>query len=136
MLLTQNENAYKMRMREGFTLIELMIGIVIIGILVGGGMYTAMTVMENAKRSSTKTTLQTIKNSLMLYKQEKGEYPKSIQDLIAAGFMKKPIPEDGWGRRFVYRATPEGKNPYELFSYGPDGKAGGKASRIDAWTTK
>jgi general secretion pathway protein G len=130
------EMKHRSSLKSGFTLIELMIGIVIIGILVGGGMYTAMTVMENAKRSATKTTMQTIKNSLMLYRQEKGEYPKTIQDLIAAGFLKKPIPEDGWGKRFVYRVTSEGKNPYDLFSYGPDGKSGGKASRLDAWTTK
>ncbi len=124
------------RLKSGFTLIELMIGIVIIGIITGGVMYTAMTVMGNAKRSATKTTMQLIKNSLMSYHQEKGEYPKSLQELIAAGFMKKPLPKDGWERAFVYRVTAEGKNPYELFSYGPDGKSGGKASRLDVWTTK
>lgn len=124
------------RVRSGFTLIELMIGIVIIGILVGGGMYTAMTVMANAKRSATKTTLQTIKQSLLSYKQEKGDYPKSLQDLIAATFLAKPLPKDGWDQRFIYRVTTDGKNPYELFSYGPDGKSGGKASRLDVWTTK
>jgi general secretion pathway protein G len=122
------------RVRSGFTLIELMIGIVIIGILVGGAMYTAMTVMENAKRSATSNAIQTIKTSLMLYKQEKGDYPKALQDLIAAGFLKKPMPKDGWDHSFVYRVTPDGKHPYELFSYGPQGKAGGKASRIDAWS--
>lgn len=124
------------RLKSGFTLIELMIGIVIIGIITGGVMYTAMTVMGNAKRSATKTTMQLIKNSLMSYHQEKGEYPKSLQELIATGLMKKPLPKDGWDRAFVYRVTAEGKNPYELFSYGPDGKSGGKASRLDVWTTK
>ncbi len=120
--------------RSGFTLIELMIGIVIIGILVGAAMYTAMTVMENAKRSATSNSIQTIKTSMMLYKQEKDDYPKTLQDLVAAGFLKKPIPKDGWDRSFVFRLTPDGKHPYELFSYGSQGKAGGKASRIDAWS--
>lgn len=127
---------YAARIRSGFTLIELMIGIVIIGILVGGVMYTAMTVMGNAKRSATKTAMQTIKSSLMQYKQEKGEYPKNLNELVAAGLLPKPLPKDGWDRAFVYRVTSEGKNPYELFSYGPDGKSGTKASRLDAWTTK
>ncbi len=120
--------------RFGFTLIELMIGIVIIGILVGGIMYTAMTVMANARRTATNNTIQIIKTSIMLYKQEKGDYPKTLQDLVAAGFLKKPLPKDGWEKPFVYRLTPDGKNPYELFSYGSEGKAGGKASRIDAWS--
>ncbi len=120
--------------RVGFTLMELLIAIAIIGILTGGAAYLAMTVMGRAKRSNTQIALQTVKHSLMSYKQEKGEYPKTLQDLIAAGFLPKPLPEDGWGRKFIYRPTPEGKNPYELFSYGPDGKAGGKASRMDAWS--
>ena len=125
--------------RSGFTLIELMIGIVIIGILVGGAMYTAMTVMENAKRSATKSTIQIIKMSLMNYKQEKGEYPKTLQDLLASGILPgKKLPQDGWEKKFVYRVTPgdDAKHPYELFSYGPDGPKGLKASRIDVWTTK
>ncbi len=124
--------------RAGFTLIELMIGIVIIGILVGGAMYTAMTVMANAKRSATKNTIQTIKMSLMSYNQEKGEYPKTLQDLVAALFLNKPLPKDGWEKKFMYRVTPgdDAKHPYELFSYGADGPKGSKASRIDAWTTK
>ncbi len=121
--------------RAGFTLIELMIGIVIIGILVGGAMYTAMTVMANAKRSATKNTIQTIKLSLMNYNQEKGEYPKTLQELVAARFLNKPLPKDGWEKPFVYRVTPgdDANHSYELFSYGPDGKSGDKASRIDAW---
>lgn len=120
--------------RAGFTLIELMIAIVIIGIIAGGSIYFAMTVLENAKRSTTSTALQTIKLSIMNYKSEKGEYPKTVQELVNAGFLKKPAPKDGWDHNFVYRPTPDGKNPYELYSYGPQGKGGNKASRIDAWS--
>lgn len=120
-------------MRSGFTLIELMIAIVIIGLIAGGSIYFAMTFLENAKRSSTKTALQNLKVQIMSYKAEKGDYPPSLQAMVEAGFLKKPLPKDGWDRNFVYRVTPDGKNPYELFSYGPQGKGGGKASRLDAW---
>lgn len=120
-------------LRQGFTLIELMIGLLIVGILTGGAFYFAMTYLENAKRTATRTTLQNLKIQIMNYKAEKGDYPKSLQDMVAAGFLKKPLPKDGWDRNYVYRLTPDGKNPYELFSYGPEGKAGGKAGRLDAW---
>lgn len=119
--------------KKGFTLIELMIAIVIIGLITGGSIYFAMRFLENAKRSATRTTLQNLKIQIMNYKAEKGDNPKSLQDMVAAGFLKKPLPKDGWDQNFVYRLTPDGKNPYELFSYGPQGKAGGKASRLDAW---
>lgn len=130
---SMNHRSFK-RLRSGFTLIELMIAIVIIGLIAGGSIYFAMTVLENAKRSATSTALQTIKLSILNYKSEKGEYPKSLQDVVAAGFLKKPIPKDGWERNLDFRLTPDGKNPYELFSYGPQGKQGGRASRIDAWS--
>lgn len=120
-------------LRAGFTLIELMIGLLIVGLLSAGAFYFAMTYLENAKRTATRNTVQNLKIQIMNYKAEKGDYPKSLQDMVAAGFLKKPLPKDGWDRNFVYRLTPDGKNPYELFSYGPEGKAGGKASRIDAW---
>lgn len=121
--------------QKGFTLIELMIGIVIIGLIVGGGAYFFMGYLESARRSNTKTTIEGLKTNLMLYKNEKGDYPKQLQDLLKGGFLgkAKALPKDAWDRAFVYRPTPDGKNPYELYSYGPKGKSGGKESRISAW---
>ena len=113
--------------RRGYSLIEILIAIVIIGMLVGGAMYLATTVMENAKRTTTKTALQTIKYALMQYKQENGEYPENLEKAIEAGFLKKPIPKDGWDQRIQYRRTDDG---IELYSFGPQGKKGGKVSRI------
>lgn len=125
------------RARSGFTLIELMMGIVIIGVITGGVVYTIMTVMENARFSSTKTTIQLLKSAVAQYEQNKGEYPKSLQDVKAAGFLPKGnIPLDGWKRKFIYRETPgeNAKHPFELYSQGPNPKE--KASRIDAWTAR
>lgn len=116
--------------RQGFALIEVMIAVMIIGLIAGGAIYFGMGYLESAKRSSTKTKLQNMQIVLMNYKTEKGEYPQSLQDLIKAGFLKKPLPKDGWDRAFVYRRTPDGEKPYELYSYGPKGKGGGRDSRI------
>ncbi len=117
-------------LQKGFTLIELMISIVIIGLLAGGSIYFAMNFLESAKRTATKTTLQNIKVTLLNYKSEKGDYPKLLTDLVKAGFLKKAVPKDAWDKVLVYRLTPDGKEPYELYSYGPKGKGGGKESRI------
>ncbi len=134
----ERENWRIRSLRNGFTLIELMIGLLIVGLLTGTAFYFAMNYLETARRTATGNSLQNLKIQIMNYKAEKGDYPKSLQDMKAMGFLdaKKPLPKDGWDHNFIYRLTPDGKNPYELFSYGPQGKAGGKASRIDVWATK
>lgn len=124
------ENREAPTLKKGFTLIELMIAIVIIGLITGGSIYFAMGVLESAKRTSTKTKLQSFQVFLMNYRNEKGEYPKSLADLVKAGFLKKPLPQDGWNKPFVYHLITDGEKPYELYSHGPKGKGGGKASRI------
>jgi prepilin-type N-terminal cleavage/methylation domain len=123
--------------RAGFTLIELMIGLVIIGLIVGGGMFAIMGYLEKARRDSTKTALRNIKTFLMFYQTEHGAYPKSLKDLEKEGVLGKnkttgkynTLPKDGWNRPFQYRPTEDG---YDLYSYGPDGKSGKKETRVTA----
>lgn len=130
----ERKDFQKSIVQEGFTLIELLIGITIIGLLTAAALYIVPTLWNRAYKSKTETTLQVLKQSIMLYKNDKDEYPKSLKDLITAGVLReKTVPKDGWDRPFVYRVTPEGKHAYELYSYGPDGKSGSKASRISAW---
>ncbi len=113
--------------RTGYSLIEILIAIVIVGMLAGGVMFMANKVMQDAKRSTTKTNLQAVKYSLMQYKQEKGEYPERLQQAVEAGFIKKPLLKDGWDQPLYYNRTEDG---IVLESYGPEGKKGPKASRI------
>ena len=129
MILKYNESEQRMvrMVRPGYSLIEIMIAIAIVGVLFGGVMYLGNMVMENANRSSTRTTLQLIKFAVKGYQQEKGKYPKNLEEAVAADFLKKPLPKDGWNQPSFYRATEDG---FELYSHGPQGKKGGKASRI------
>ena len=74
------ENRAVFFLKRGFTLIELMIALTIIGLIAGGSIYFAMGFLERAKRSSTKTKLQNFQMVLMSYKTEKGEYPQKLDD--------------------------------------------------------
>ncbi len=135
MMYAYNEQKKRTMLQEGFTLIELMIGIVIIGLIVGASAYFFMGYLNSARRQNAKTVIQGLKTTIMLYKNEKDELPKTLSDLIKAGVYRggKTIPLDPWNNKFVYRPTPGGQHEYELYSYGPDGKSGNKASRINAW---
>jgi prepilin-type N-terminal cleavage/methylation domain-containing protein len=134
MIYYHEENQKERFNKAGFSLIELIIAITIGAMLIGASLYFATTYFESAKRSTTRTHLQNLKLILENYKAEKGTYPETLVQLQKSGFYKaKSIPKDGWDRSFVYRVTPDGKQAYELFSYGPEGKGSSKESRIDAW---
>lgn len=123
----------KRHLEPGFTLIEVLLAVTIGALIIGGSLYLATTVMENAKRNNTKTALQTIKSQIQMYKSERGQYPQNLPELKKAGFFKKEVPKDGWDNPVVYRLTPDGKHPFDLYSYGPEGKGSSKASRISVW---
>lgn len=134
MIYYHEENKKERFNKAGFSLIELIIAITIGAMIVGASLYFATTYFEAAKRSTTRTTLLNLKNVLNMYKAEKGSYPESLAQLQKSGISKtKALAKDGWDRSFMYKLTPEAKNPYELFSYGPEGKGSSKESRIDAW---
>ncbi len=119
--------------RPGFSLIEVIVAITIGLLVIGGSLWMVSTARNFANKSATKTHLKNIQVMIDMYKSDTGRYPERLEDLRKSGVARKEIPLDGWDHPFVYRQTPEGKNPYELFSYGPEGKGGAKESRIDVW---
>ena len=130
--------------REGFTLIEIMIGITILGILGGLVATNVMGYLKKAKVKATHFNMIAIKKAIQDYNMETNQYPEKLRDLI-----KKPsteikgwdgpyltpaeIPNDGFGEPFKYSRTPSGKNPYELTSYGPKGRGAPKEEWISVW---
>jgi len=139
------------RWPKGFTLIELMIVIVIIGILATLLIPKIMERPEEARRIKAKADIKTIESALKLYKIDSGVYPTTEQGLDA--LIKKPqaapvprkwreggylegtsVPKDPWGNPYLYTgyATPgpEGRD-YEILSYGNDGQPGGTGRDAD-----
>ena len=133
----------KPRRPRGFTLIELMVVLVIMGVLAALIVPNIIGRTDEARVTAAKTDIGTIMQALKLYKLDNGIYPSQEQGLQA--LVAKPstppipgnwkpylekLPTDPWGRPYQY-LNPGVKGPVDVFSYGADGKPGGDGSNAD-----
>ena len=116
---------------RGFTLLELLVVIVIIGLLAG---YVAPRYFSQVGKSETQVAraqIDALEKALDTYRLDNRRYPTAEEGLAAIGpYLKKSVPNDPWGRPYVYR-VPGQRGEYEVFSYGRDGKAGGTGDDAD-----
>jgi general secretion pathway protein G len=132
---------------QGFTLIELMVVIIILGIL---AMWVAPKIMsrpEEAKQVKARLDIQNLETALKLYKLDNGSYPSTDQGLQAlvelpesgtipkkwkkGGYLEKGrVPKDPWGNDFVY-LSPGLNGDFDIISYGADGVPGGEDENKD-----
>ena len=127
----------------GFTLIEVMVVVVILGILAALIVPKIMSRPEQARMVKAKQDILAVQSALDLYKLDNGFYPSSDQGLVA--LVKKPsippvprnwksdgylqsVPVDPWGETYQYMNDSE---KLKIFSYGPKGKEGG--SEVGNW---
>jgi len=129
----------------GFTLIEIMVVVVILGILAALVVPQVMSRPGQAKVTVAKGDIKAIAAALDMYKLDNFSYPSTQQGLEALvsrpsgspqprnwnadGYLKR-LPKDPWGNEYQYLA-PGTKGPYDLFSYGADGKPGGSELNAD-----
>ena len=133
---------------DGFTMLELVIGIAIIALLAAVAIPAVMNIYENAKVSTTKQSIKGIQQAIKLFNVATNAWPEKLKDLVkrpanedvAANWGPKPYmdkePVDSWSQKFVYKLTPDGENPYELYSYGSGRKKSPKSEWINVWKLK
>lgn len=133
---------------DGFTLMEMLVVLVVIGLIAAVAIPQVMRLLGSAKGKATKIQLETLGQSLNYYQLDMGEFPSTEQGL-AALWQAPPQKEgwngpyvrqerqllDPWGRPFVYRA-PGQESAFDLISLGADGKEGGSGDDADLKAVK
>ncbi|MCG8613465.1 MAG: type II secretion system major pseudopilin GspG [Pseudomonadales bacterium] len=130
---------------SGFTLIEIMVVMVILGLLVAIVAPNVLNQGDKARVGTVKAQLRNIGNALDLYKLDNYNYPSTEQGLEAlvtkpSGFPEPKnwnkdgylpsVPKDAWDNPYQYFA-PGSSGPFDLYSYGADGKEGGEGDAAD-----
>lgn len=128
---------------RGFTLMEMLVVLVVIGLIASVAIPQVMRLLESAKHKAARIQLETLSQSLAYYQLDIGEYPTSQQGLAA--LWQAPTQSeawngpyvrqerqllDPWGNAFIYR-SPGAKGAFDLISLGADGKEGGTGDDAD-----
>ncbi|RMG57021.1 MAG: type II secretion system protein GspG [Deltaproteobacteria bacterium] len=126
---------------RGFTLIEILVVVVIIGLLaalVGPRLFSKL---GKSKQAAAKLQIELLGQALDQFRLDTGRYPTTQEGLEALNtnpgiekwdgpYLKKKVPLDPWGRPYIYRSPGE-HGEYDLFSYGKDGAPGGSGENED-----
>ncbi|WP_153118083.1 type II secretion system major pseudopilin GspG [Rhodocyclus tenuis] len=129
--------------KRGFTLLELLVVIVIIGLLAAyvGPRYFAQ--LGKSERSTAKAQIEGFARALDAYRLDLGHYPATAHGLNAlvirpAGevkwngpYLQKAVPSDPWGNAYTYRSPAQDGGDFDLLSYGRDGIPGGQGEAAD-----
>lgn len=135
--------------RAGFTLVEMLVVLVIIGLIMGLVGPRVLNYLSDARTKTARLQIESFANALDLFYVDAGRYPTSAEGLAALA-QRPPgvdiwngpyvkggtVPNDPWGRPFIYRSPGQQGRQYDIVSLGSDGRDGGEGSNADvtSWT--
>ena len=141
---TQNK-----RRKRGFSMIELMAVIIIMGLLFAVVANNFMGKVDQAKVITTKANLKLLHDAVKSFKMDTGRYPTEeeglsvlidqpmdVQNYQEGGYIEETeLPVDGWNNEFEYERYPENGKPFLIRSYGSDNQEGGEGDADDLLST-
>lgn len=133
---------------SGFTLIELIVVIVILGLLAGLVVPRLFKHVGQAKIATAKAQIAAFQTALGAYKLDTGKFPTTEQGLAAlraappdarnwnGPYLPKDVPLDPWGNAYVYKYPGDHGDEPDIISYGADGRSGGEGEDADVLSWK
>jgi general secretion pathway protein G len=134
---------FKNRIRQpGFTLLELLVVMVILGLLAGYIAPKYFTQIGKSEIKVARAQIEALEKALDMYHLDTGHYPTTEQGLDAlvtqpqkepkwsGSYLKKAVPLDPWGRRYIFKSPGE-HGDYDISSLGKDGQPGGEGETAD-----
>ena len=132
--------------QSGFTLIEVMVVIVILGVLAALVVPNVMGKVDSSKIKTTQITLGKVANEVKAFKMDNGRYPTSqdgglealvtqpanVKNFPSGGYLEK-YPKDSWENDLQYISPGSEGRPFDLYSFGADGKEGGEGPDADIY---
>lgn len=129
------------RNNSGFTLVELLVVMVIIGMLAALVFPRLIPKVGKGKQAAAKAQIELLGQALDQFRLDTGRYPATTEGLNAlmvdpgapnwdGPYLKKAVPNDPWGRPYSYQ-SPGNHGDYDLISYGADGSPGGEGDNKD-----
>ena len=123
--------------QTGFTIIELLIVMAILGMLAVMVAPNLFNQAEGARRDAALSQIASVGSALAAHRLDVGQYPETLEGLLRnetgraswdGPYIRSAVPSDPWGNPYVYTST---GNQYTLISYGADGRAGGEGDDAD-----
>lgn len=143
----KHTNSFRTHTRQqGFTLLEMIVVLVIIGLLAGLVGPSLFRQADRAKVQTAETQTKMIRGALHAYRLDMGRFPseaEGLQALLSAPadanqaqfwegpYLDEDVPLDPWNRPYHYQSQSSGREGFSLFTYGADGEPGGEGFNAD-----
>lgn len=140
------EHTRKRRRKNGFSLVELMVVLFIIGLLASVVIINVLPSQDKAMRVKAEADIATLNQALEMFRLDTATYPGAADGLTAlvnppadlmmpqnyrSGGYIKELPSDPWGRPYQYRVPGSDGKPFDVYSLGADGQPGGDGENAD-----